>query len=99
MNSGKRPMDVQVTTLAKLLEERAQIANERSKVLGAFYVRIVITVPVLKNGSRTKSATLASWHNTTIDQSKYLKEQFLRSNDEYDPSHFEFKFVPYPTIV
>jgi hypothetical protein len=99
MNSGKRPMDVQVTTLSKLLEERTKIANERSKTLGTFNVRMVVTVPIINDRSRTKNVTVASWQNATVDQSKYLKEKFLKSNDEYDPSHFEFSFIPYPIAI
>lgn len=94
-----KTFDEQVTTLGKLLEERTKIANERSKTLGTFYVRMVVTVPIINDRSRTKHVTIASWQNATADQSKYLKEKFLKSNDEYDPNHFEFSFVPYPIAI
>lgn len=96
MNSGKRPMDVQVTTLSKLLEERTRIANERSKTLGTLTVSTPLTIPRTSQPSTVKQSTLVRWSYIDLEQAKELKEQFLAKNDELNPSFLEFKWTPFP---
>ena len=66
---------------------------------GTMYARTVISVPVLKGFSKVKYATLASWNDVTLDDAKHLKERFIKSNDEFEPNQFHFKFVPYSTLI
>ena len=64
---------------------------------GRLTLSMVITVPQLRNRSRTKTVILARYHYINKEDAKEVKAKFLHHNDELIPDFItaKWEFVEY----